>query len=359
MNLMSLRPVLLRIHLFLGILGGLFFVIIGLTGAVIAFENDLDHWAHPGLSYIEPGSKVLAEQDLIDGINRAQTPAHATAVQHFRDPRLVRAIRMSNGATVLASPYDGHITGQFKEPSDLARYIGYIHQLHLRLVPDPRTARQAAGIGEYIVLAVGYLACITIPTGLSLWWRAKRKSIRFSQSTFRLMFDTHNTIGIWLGALVFITAATGVMVEQEPVYFAIAGSGRPGPIPKITSIPGATPVTADSAIGAASAALRGSTVQVLQLPASPDGVFTAVMRFPEDSSEAAHSTVLVDQYTGQVRFSRNFLTDSPGFRLIRFNRAIHTGDALGTAGHVIMSLASLAMVVLTVSGWIVWLKRTR
>jgi uncharacterized iron-regulated membrane protein len=162
-----------------------------------------------------------------------------------------------------------------------------------------------------------------------------------------------------LGALVFIAAVTGVMVEQEPVYFAIAGSSRPGPIPKITSTPGAAPVSADRALSVASAALQGSTVQILQLPASPTGVFTAVMRFPEDSSETAHSIVLVDQYTGQVRFSRNFLTDSPGYRLVRFNRAIHTGDALGATGHVIMSLASLAMVVLTISGWNVWLKRSR
>src|SRR5215472_10969959 len=139
---MSLRPVLVKIHLFLGIAGGVFFVILGLTGAVIAFENDLEHWAHPGLWYVEPGSKVLAEQELInainiDAINRGDAAPHVTEVQHFRDPRLVRALRMSNGTTVLASPYDGHITGQFKEPSDLARYVGYIHQIHLRLVPDP------------------------------------------------------------------------------------------------------------------------------------------------------------------------------------------------------------------------------
>jgi hypothetical protein len=36
---MLLRPVLVKIHLFLGVVGGVFFVILGLTGAVIAFEN--------------------------------------------------------------------------------------------------------------------------------------------------------------------------------------------------------------------------------------------------------------------------------------------------------------------------------
>src|SRR4051812_43378546 len=117
---MSLRPAILKIHLFLGIVGGVFFIILGVTGSVIAFENDLDHWFHPALWYVPAGAALLPEQELIDAVNRSEAPAHVDAVQHFRDPRLVRAVRISNGTTVLISPYDGRITGRFKQPSDLA-----------------------------------------------------------------------------------------------------------------------------------------------------------------------------------------------------------------------------------------------
>src|SRR5258708_4121452 len=159
-----MRRVLLKFHLFLGVSGGVFLVILGLTGSVIAFENDLDHWLHPGLWYVGRGPRTMPAQDLIDRVNGSHAPAHVMAVQHFRDERLVRAMRMSDGTTVLISPYDGHVTGQFKEPSDTVRYVGYIHQLHMRLVPDPRSMRRASEIGADIVLGAGYLACLTIPT---------------------------------------------------------------------------------------------------------------------------------------------------------------------------------------------------
>ena len=358
---MPLRPVVLKIHLYLALVAGLFLVILGLTGSVIAFEGDLDHWFHPALWYVAKGSHAMAEQDLIDIANRGFAPAHAVAVQHFRDPQLVKAIRMSDAATVLLSPWNGHVTGRFTAPSATVRYLGYIHQLHMRLVPDPRSMKTAAEVGQDIVLAAGFLACLTVPTGVFLWWRTKRASIRFGASLFRVVFDMHNTIGIWSCVFLFMAAFTGFMVEQERVYFALAGSGRPGPIPKIVSSPqpGVNPVTADRALAAASAALAGASVQSLQLPLGPAGIFIVTMRFPEDSSETAHSPVLVDQYTGEVRFVRNFLTDSPGFRWVRFNRAIHTGDALGFLGHAILSLSSLALAVMTITGLIIWRKKAR
>jgi uncharacterized iron-regulated membrane protein len=356
-----MRGAVRKIHLILGLAAGLFLVVLGLTGSIIAFENDLDHWFHPALWYVNAGSRPLTEQDLIDKVNAAHPSGRVVAVQHFRDPRLVRAMRTSDGITILISPYDGHVTGQFQQPSATVLYVGYVHQLHMRLVPDPRAMKRAAAVGEDVVLGAGYLACFLIPTGIVLWWRAKRATIKWGAPVFRLVFDTHNALGIFAGVFLFIAALTGVMVENEPVYFALAGSGRPGPLPKITSepVPGAVPITADQAIAAAGAALRGATVQAIQLPGGPKGVFSLAMLFAEDSSETAHSPVIVDQYSGQVRFARNFLTDSPGFRIVRFNRAIHTGDSLGGFGHALMSLASIAFVVMTVTGWLIWWKKAR
>jgi uncharacterized iron-regulated membrane protein len=46
---MPARAILLRIHLYLGLAAAVFLLILGLTGSVMAFENDVDHWLHPGL----------------------------------------------------------------------------------------------------------------------------------------------------------------------------------------------------------------------------------------------------------------------------------------------------------------------
>src|SRR3989442_12048216 len=56
-------------------------------------------------------------------------------------------------------------------------------------------------------------------------------------------------------------------------------------------------------------------------------------------------------------FRSNFLTDSPGYRVIRFNRSIHTGDVWGTPGHILVSLSSLLLVVMVITGLVIWFKK--
>jgi uncharacterized iron-regulated membrane protein len=82
-----------------------------------------------------------------------------------------------------------------------------------------------------------------------------------------------------------------------------------------------------------------------------------ILRVPEETSGSAHSSVVVDQFSGKPLAVHNFLTDSQGYRWIRFNRSIHTGDIGGLAGHIIMSLSSLLLVVMVLTGVVIWLKK--
>ena len=71
----------------------------------------------------------------------------------------------------------------------------------------------------------------------------------------------------------------------------------------------------------------------------------------------SHSSVTVDPYTGKVLQVHDFLTDSLGYRWIRFNRSIHTGDIGGLPGHVLVSLSSLLLVAMVVTGLVIWWKK--
>jgi uncharacterized iron-regulated membrane protein len=100
-----------------------------------------------------------------------------------------------------------------------------------------------------------------------------------------------------------------------------------------------------------------ATVAVIQLPLNPKAAYHVQMRVPEETSEAVHSTVSIDQFNGQVLKVRNFKTDSMGYRVIRFNRSIHTGDVLGTPTHIIVSLSSLLLVAMVLTGVVIWWKK--
>jgi len=67
----------------------------------------------------------------------------------------------------------------------------------------------------------------------------------------------------------------------------------------------------------------------------------------------------VDQYTGKVLFSLSSRTGPAGYRMQVATRAIHTGDIFGIPSKIIMSLASLMMVIQFLSGFKMWWSRRK
>ena len=355
---MTARTVVLKIHLWLGMSAAIFLVILGLTGSVTAFENDIEHWLHPGLYYVQVRSQVLPEADLIQAVQQRFAPARVVILHIFRQPDLAQVMQLNDRSTVLVSPYDGHILGRIVGPTTTQKIIGYIHQLHTHLVPDPRLAPKAAKIGVVIVQIAGYILCLLVILGAILWWRTKRASIAWKAPWFRISFDAHHAIGIYFGLFLFIAALTGVLVERGDLIVRLTHSAEPLRFPQLQSgiAAGATPISVDRAEQIALGVIPGTTVTDVQIPLNPKGVFMVVLRVPEETSEAAHSYIFIDQYSGKVLHAMNFLTEL-GYRVIRFNRSIHTGDVWGTPGHVLVSVSSLMLVAMVVTGLVIWLKK--
>jgi uncharacterized iron-regulated membrane protein len=356
-----MRNVLLKVHLYLGLAAAIFLVILGLTGAIMAFEGDIDHWIHPGLWYVKIGPRALPEADLIRAAEARFAPARVAAVFIFRQPNLVRLMQMTDRTVVYVNPYNGSIQGRTTGSNRTQRTLGMIHQIHLRLTSDTRSSFAPAG--KKIISIAGLVLVVLAPTGFTLWFRARRASIHFGGSWFRMCFDAHHAIGIYSALFLFIAAVTGVLIGFDSGEEAIYAMTRSRPPdfrtrpPQSTPQAGATPIDADRAIEIARGVMPDATVAAIQLPLAPKAAYNLQMRVPEETSETVHSTVTIDQFSGQVLKVRDFKTDSQGYRVIRFNRSIHTGDVLGTPTHILVSLSSLLLVAMVVTGIVIWWKR--
>jgi uncharacterized iron-regulated membrane protein len=358
---MPLRSVILKIHLFLGLFGALFLVILGLTGGIMAFEGDIPHWLHPDLWYVNPSGPPMPENDLISMVQHQYPRARVVIVQLFRAANLVQIMQLTDGTSVYVNPYDGSVLGIRTAPDNADVALGYIHQLHLRLVPDPRSWPTLASAGKTIVSVAGLLLLILVPTGTFLWWRRKNTSIQWKASWFKIAFDAHQAMGIYAAIFLLIAAFTGIMIGfefGEKTYYAITRSAPPARPQAFTSVPvqGALPVTTEQAMDIARNAIPNASIAMVVRPLRTAGAYTVFLRVPEETSEAVHSTVTIDQFTGKVLNVRNFLTDSAGYRLIRFNRSIHTGDIFGLPTHILTSLSSLLLVAMVITGLITWWK---
>jgi uncharacterized iron-regulated membrane protein len=360
------RKIVLTIHLYLGLAAGIFLAILALTGSVMAFEGDIDHWLRPGLWYVAPGRKLLPENDLVSIVEN-RFHSRVLLVQFPRAANLAQVMQLTDGTRVYLNPYDGNVLGNNvgRENSELV--LGYIHQIHLRLVPDPRSTPRLAEDGKIVVSSAGLVLLLLVPTGVILWWRAKRLTVKFKATNFRIPWhrvfhDTHQALGIYAALFLAISSLTGVLIGfnfGERFFYAITRSSpppRPQPSPS-TLIPGAAPVMADDVLAIARRAMPNATASVMVRPLRAAGSYTVLMRVPEETSEAVHSSVTIDQYSGKVLALHNYETESAGYRAIRFNRSIHTGDIFGLASHIVVSLSSLALAAMVLTGFVIWWKK--
>lgn len=357
----AVRTVLLKTHLWLGLAGALFLLILGVTGSIMAFEGDIDHWLHPSLYYVQEGPQKLSQQDLVHRVEQQFAPARVAQVQIPRQPNLVELMALTDRSAVLVNPYDGSFRAHMTGPSSTQKLLGQIHQFHLRLTPDPRNWPNVSKVGKVIISFAGLILCLQVPIGIYLWWRTKRATIQW-KSWFRASFDIHHAVGIYAALFLFIAGFTGILIGfdfGEEIIYSITHSEppeRPRP-PQSTVIPGATPISADQALEIARQAMPDATVAGFQLPMNPRASYIVLMRVPEETSEAVHSFVSIDQYSGKPLRAENFKTQSLGYRVIRFNRSIHTGDVLGLPTHIIVSLSSLLLVVMVITGFLIWWKK--
>ena len=117
--------------------------------------------------------------------------------------------------------------------SDL--FLGYIHQLHLRLVPDPKSAPELAEKGKVVVSWVGVILLLMVPTGVILWWRGKLLTVKFKATNFkipwhRVFHDSHQAIGIYAALFLMIASFTGILIGfsfGEKFFYAITRSSPP------------------------------------------------------------------------------------------------------------------------------------
>jgi uncharacterized iron-regulated membrane protein len=359
------RFIFLKVHLYLGLIAAIFLLLLSVTGTIMAFEHDIERWLHPGLWKVTPGNGLMPEDELVRIAEQTAAPARVASVQISPRPDVAQVMQLTDRSTLFINPWNGTVNGRTFGTTATQRYIGYIHQLHLRLIPNPQAVSPALSAnGKLLVSFAGLILCLLVPTGLILWWRTRRGTIHWSGSWFRISFDMHQVIGIYACIFLFIAAFTGVMVgfdfAERQIYNVMRSPepNRPRP-PQASEPAGRTRISVDQAIAAArNEVSRGDLVQV-QIPTSAKMAYVVQFRAPNDPSVDAPVpvSVFVDPYSSEILRVQNLFAESPGYWGVRLNRAIHTGDYLGSLGHVITSLSSFLLGVMVLTGLIIWWKK--
>ena len=342
-----MRAVVLKLHLWGAFIAGAFIIVLGLTGSVMAFEDELDHLTHPRLFAVTPSGAPLPLADLGARVLAAKPGKRIGGYGMGVSPGLSYYVAVG-GSAVYVNQYTGEILGERSG----ATWLNQVHQFHLRLL--------AGQTGRTIVSWAGVLMLLLTISGIYLWWPVKRVAIDWRAGGRRRWFDVHNTIGVLAFAFLFILSLTGVVIGFEsvtsPLFYRVTDS-QPYPFAvPVAPRAGAALVTPDAAVDAARKAMPGAVPIAVGAP-NPKSAYRVAMRFPEDRTPGGRTRVFVDPYTGAVVLSESSRTTAGGTRIVNANRAIHTGDMFGIPSKIGMSLASLAAAAQVITGLTMWWKR--
>ncbi|MDB5377151.1 MAG: hypothetical protein JWR00_1597, partial [Rubritepida sp.] len=233
---MKIRPTVLFLHRWVGLIVGLFLVMQGMTGAILAFQREIFAALHPALFHASgPADPNVGFSAAI----RAAEEAGSRGVQQVRPPDAVwpvwvafdRRQRGQPGAWAsYIDPATGHVLGRHDVSTG---FVSTVHSLHEFLLLREYNGRTIIGWFGVILLTLAL-------TGLWTWWPRGGASYKEALTLIRrrpfvrFNLDLHQVTGIWILVVFLSMSISGTAIIFPDVYrglLGIAAPARPAPAP--------------------------------------------------------------------------------------------------------------------------------
>lgn len=363
------RQILFQIHLWAGLIIGLYIIAVGVTGSILVFKAEAVESLIPGLPEAARSEAPAGDPDLLVGNLASVYPKDRIAVLHYPNPesggfRAIIIRRLPKSAKIIAvlDPRTGAVSGSVNLTES---WLGFVHNLHIFLLVES-WGFVANGVGGALCL----LLCVT---GLILWWPGVKHwtralTINVAGSWKRINFDLHSAAGFWTFAWVFFwSASTIYFVWEKPVTAAIARLS-PVTIAAFNRPPSFVPARPGSRASlrqiVADAATRRPGEQVVALmPASGPAPVTVFL-----SSESGSDSDEIPEHATRVFYDptdgRHIETRVPppnrtaGDWLVWSMKPLHFGTEWGFAVKVLWAILGLSLPLLTITGALMYWNRS-
>lgn len=380
------RALFVWLHRWAGLAMTGFLIVVGLTGSLLAFWGELNHWLTPELY---PGPRAGIELDAATLARRAESivPQARAATVYMGHPGSVSiGMEARDGAPPLdfeflhLDPVDGHELGRVtwhglpRRKNDI---MPFVYGLHMYLA--------MSGIGDWILGAVALvwtLDCfvgfyLTLPAGgersrkgfFARWkpsWLVRLKS-----SFYRANFDLHRAAGLWLWAMLlvyawssvfftlpnFYTRATQLVLDYEAPVWAQAGTPQADARPPMEW---EAAQASGERLMAEQGRQHGFTIErPLALYNLRDkGLYEYRVRSSRDIGDKAGSTsILFDSRSGELKTLSLPTGHRSGTTLTTWLVELHMANLFGLPYRIFVCAIGLVITMLSVTGVYIWWKK--
>ncbi|MEV0599411.1 PepSY domain-containing protein [Streptomyces sp. NPDC050315] len=381
----ALRPLVLRLHFYAGLLIAPFLLVAAVTGLLYAGSLQAEKivYAHELRTDARGTQLPLSRQ--VDAALRAHPEGTLTAVRPSAEPGATTRVALdvpglgeSESLAVFVDPYTGKVRGALESygSSGALPLRATIDHLHRDLL-----------LGEpgrlYSELAASWLWVVAL--GGVLLWLGRRRAARKLRGTTgrRRTLSLHGTVGLWSAVGLIALSATGLTWSTYAgEHIGRIQDALGGATPAVsTEVPGMPPnmpgmdhgahaqheghaghgSTRAQPLDGLDATLRTARKEGLSGPVEiriPTAAAPAYVVQQTDKQWPAHlDSIAVDPASGQVTDRLDFADHPLLAKLTRWGIDVHMGVLFGLANQVALAALMAALILVIVWGYRMWWQR--
>ncbi|WP_316805423.1 PepSY-associated TM helix domain-containing protein [Pedobacter nototheniae] len=346
-----------QIHLWLGLATGLVVIVIGITGSLYVFEEEIraltqkefrlvpeQNKPFAGLDKIIINFDQLATKDKIRGIRINEQIANATV-----------EVTTKKNQVYYYNPYTAALVK--KGGLDWLEVVQHIH-----------TSLLLGKTGEFIIRWSVVIFVLMLLTGLILWFPGQMRllkqslTIKRNASFKRLNYDLHNVLGFYASIVLLVTALSGLYFafkEVKTVASFLTGTKLSAGNKVIDSKPvelNLLPERYQEIYRVARLKYPGAIATNFSLRAG--GELRLRMIYPY-SWARKQNTFFYKEENGKMLREKLYIHNNGADLIEATNYDLHTGKLLGLPGKILTFMAGLIAASLPVTGFIIWLKKRK
>ncbi|WLG98476.1 sulfite reductase flavoprotein subunit alpha [Pseudomonas sp. FP198] len=361
-----LKKTLFQLHWFFGISAGLVLALMGVTGAVVSFQDEILRALNPEVLTVEKQpAGVLPPAELVEQIEAASGKTVAMLWVETDSGNAARAIFTAppgekRGPMRYFNPYNAQFLGDVVGQD----FFGLMLRLHRVLTLDD-VGRQITGACTLILV----FFCLS---GLYLRWPRQWKNWRawltldWAKKGRSFNWDLHSVAGTWCLLFYLLAALTGLTWSYEwynkGLTRLLSDSPKDERVRSRGPAPSGPAPIADyramwsSIYSAAGPGLSAYNVRMPPVAGQPATVFYLLKDAPHDR---ALNQLMLDPSTGVISRHSRYTDKSLKAQLLTSIYALHVGSYFGLVGRILVTAAALAMPLFFITGWLLYLDRRR
>ncbi len=343
------------VHLWLGLVAGIFVVLMGVTGGIVALRPPMAMWLSPpaqttNCAAVTDWNRVESEVRAYAGtpINRIYLPDAGESRTRFRTDDGDKVFRH-----VIYDACSDKVLGFAS-----LGWMDWLVDLHHNLRAE-KTGRTVAGYIGLVLLVSGI-------TGFLLWLLAgarvsKLFSYRAGQSGIKTSLDLHRVFGLAAGALLVFAAFTGIWLSFPQTLRGMLAAVAPFSRDERPARGGAgkgEKAGLNELITAAQRAIPDGRLREIRLPEGNGSVQIRVWR-PGDFRSLGNNVVYLNS-AAKVTAVDLYAGKPFGNRFVQAMAGLHYGEWGGLPFRLLYAAAGFASALLMVTGVLLyWLPRRR